>query len=339
MIKTFTEFLAKEQERSNAIINQYISEINNDGSIPAYLKDAIIYAVSGEGKRLRPALVRLGYECCSDYSKNDTEKKFLEDIAAEVAKRGALAIELIHTYSLVHDDLPAMDNDSLRRGRETCHIKFDEATAILIGDSLLNQAFEILLAPYDESLLNQFSPEELAQFLSGLQRLVFMLGRAAGPAGMIGGQILDMQSEKSKISLDELKQLHRFKTGKLIHAALSIIPVFYNYQDLMAVLGNYAEHVGLAYQVVDDILDVTASTEELGKSGTDEKNEKSTFVKLIGLEDSRSFAGELITKSKDILSEVSDQRAKRATNNKKSVSEENIQFLVGFSDFVLKRSF
>ncbi|KAJ8311093.1 hypothetical protein KUTeg_011355 [Tegillarca granosa] len=152
-----------------------------------------------------------------------------------------------------------------------------------------------------------------------------MLGRAAGPAGMIGGQILDMQSEKSKISLDELKQLHRFKTGKLIHAALSMIPVFYNYQNLIAVLGNYAEYVGLAYQVVDDILDVTATTEELGKSGTDEKNEKSTFVKLIGLEDSRSFAEELITKSKDILTEVSAQATAHTTTDKQSVSAENIQ--------------
>ena len=243
------------------------------------LGEAMQYALLDGGKRLRPILVLAACEAVGG--------------KAEAAYPAACAIEMIHTYSLVHDDLPAMDDDDLRRGRPTTHKKYDEATAILVGDALLTQAFTLLTDPKAGVPLSDKTRAEL----------VLVLSRAAGWQGMVGGQALDMAAEKREISLKELRALHAAKTGALLCASLSLGAIVGGAKPAQRkALERYGLDIGLAFQVVDDILDVTADTATLGKpAGSDQGHDKSTFPKLLGLEKSRKEATRLIGAAKKEL--------------------------------------
>lgn len=228
--------------------------------------EAMSYSVRAGGKRLRPMLVLECGKMCGG-----------EDTGALMPF--ACAVEMIHTYSLIHDDLPAMDNDDYRRGRLTCHKVFGEAEAILAGDALLNLAFETALAA------------ENVETDKKLEALKILAG-AAGAGGMIGGQTVDLMSEGKKISFEELKYIHKLKTGALIGAACEMGAVLAGAEPKeREIIKSYAEYLGIAFQITDDILDVTADEAELGKPvGSDEKNQKSTYVTVFGLDKAREYA-------------------------------------------------
>ena len=254
---------------------------------PMHLHTAMRYAVvGGGGKRVRPILV---------YAAGHTvgiEPAQLDGIAS--------ALEIIHAYSLIHDDLPAMDDDDLRRGRPTCHKAFDEATAILAGDALQALAFEIICN--DKTMLADDSTR---------LQLIKELTVASGSLGMAGGQAVDLASVGKKLNLEELKEMHRLKTGALIRA--SVIMGALNSkecdQTTLSKLDQYSQYVGLAFQVQDDILDVISDTETLGKpQGSDIGLNKPTFPELMGLESSQQFALQLHQQALECLNDF-DQRA------------------------------
>lgn len=237
---------------------------------PAELVEAMRYAVLDGGKRLRPLLV---LATCDAVDGNP-----------QAALRAACATELIHAYSLVHDDMPCMDNDVLRRGKPTVHVKFGEAGALLAGDALQALAFEILTPEGDEV------PQAMQ---AGLCRL---LARAAGSAGMAGGQAIDLASVGMPLTEDQLREMHRLKTGALLQASVAMgaacgRPAAHSVEALL----RYGAAVGLAFQVVDDILDVTADSATLGKTaGKDASQDKPTYVSVLGLDASRRYAQELL---------------------------------------------
>ena len=237
------------------------------GAIPARLHDAMRYAALGGGKRVRPLLT---------FAAGD-----LVDAQPERRIAAALAVELIHAYSLIHDDLPCMDNDVLRRGRPTCHIEFDEATALLAGDALQTRAFELLAAP------GLGKPERQIEMLA-------LLARASGSLGMAGGQAVDLASVGRPLNQPELELMHAMKTGALIRAAV-LLGAACGEQALSAAeherLDHFSRRIGLLFQVVDDVLDCTASTATLGKTaGKDAAADKPTYVRLLGLEAARRYA-------------------------------------------------
>jgi len=244
---------------------------------PAGLGDAMRYAVLDGGKRLRPLLVLAASEAV-----NGNE---------EAALRAACAVELIHAYSLVHDDMPCMDNDILRRGKPTVHVKFGQAQALLAGDALQALAFE-LLAPE--------GPAVPAHVQAALCRL---LARAAGQAGMAGGQAIDLASVGRALSESELREMHRLKTGALLQGSVMMgAACGVAGATALAALERYGAAVGLAFQVVDDILDVTADSATLGKTaGKDAAQDKPTYVSLLGLERSAAFAQELLGEAQAAL--------------------------------------
>lgn len=226
------------------------------------------YAALGPGKRVRPFLVYAAGE--------------LVGAEASTLDAPACALELIHAYSLVHDDLPAMDDDDLRRGRPTCHRAYDEATAILVGDALQTRAFELLAE----------APGLAAETRL---RMITTLAHAAGHAGMVGGQALDLAAVGQQRSLAELEQMHRLKTGALIEASV-VLGALAGQADraTLDALGRYARAIGLAFQVRDDILDVTADSQTLGKTqGKDAAADKPTYVSLLGLASAQTLAVEL----------------------------------------------
>jgi len=241
------------------------------------------YAVLGGGKRLRPFLV--------------LSAGALFDVPRERALRAGAAIEMIHSYSLVHDDLPAMDDSDLRRGRPTTHIQYDEATAILAGDALLTQAFEVLADPATHP-----DPEVRC-------RLTTALARAAGPLGMVGGQQLDLIAETTRFDLDTTSRLQRMKTGDMIAVSVEAGALLGGASDEeTAVLRAYAHDIGLAFQIVDDLLDVEGDEAEMGKSlRRDEAAGKATFVSLLGIEGARSRAEELRKRAVDRLDRFGDR--------------------------------
>jgi farnesyl diphosphate synthase len=236
--------------------------------VPARLHEAMRYAVLNGGKRVRPLLVFAAGEL------------FGADPAA-LARAGA-AVEMIHAYSLVHDDMPCMDNDALRRGKPTVHVKYDEATALLAGDALQAQAFLILSE----------GGTDAARQLAMLR----LLAHASGSAGMCGGQAIDLESVGIVLSLPQLEQMHRLKTGALLRASvmLGALSAKLLSGDESAALDRYASAIGLAFQVVDDILDATADSGALGKTaGKDAADNKPTYVSILGLDASRALAGKL----------------------------------------------
>jgi len=258
---------------------------------PVLLGDAMRYAVLDGGKRLRPLLVLAASEAVGGN--------------AQAALRAACAVELIHAYSLVHDDLPCMDNDVLRRGKPTVHVKFGEADALLAGDALQALAFELL------------TPEDAGVPPAIQARLCRLLARAAGSEGMAGGQAIDLASVG--VSLDEasLRQMHRLKTGALLQGSVEMGAICAGDIDapVMAALRGYGAALGLAFQVVDDILDVTADSATLGKTaGKDAASDKPTYVSLLGLAGARAEARRLLAEALEALerSALADTGALRA---------------------------
>jgi farnesyl diphosphate synthase len=250
-----------------------------DHGAPAELVEAMRYAVLDGGKRLRPLLVLAAHEAVSSSQP--------EAASAEAAMRAACAVELIHAYSLVHDDMPCMDNDILRRGKPTVHVQFGEASALLAGDALQALAFE-LLTPLDGSV------PAVTQ-----ARLCALLARAAGSAGMAGGQAIDLASVGQPLTERQLREMHELKTGALLQGSV-VMGAHCGAPDAQALsaLESYGAAIGLAFQVVDDILDVTADSATLGKTaGKDAHNEKPTYVSLLGLEASQNYAQQLLTKA------------------------------------------
>lgn len=242
----------------DSYLDKYLEVKDNPQRI---IYEAMRYSVFAGGKRLRPVLMLNFCEMCGG------------DIYEVMPF--ACAMEMIHTYSLIHDDLPAMDNDNLRRGMPTNHIKYGEATAILAGDALLNRAFEIVTA-YD------------GDNVKGAMRAANMLALSSGTDGMIGGQIVDMESEGKDITLDTLRYLHLNKTGAIIRSACTIGALMGGSSESeIEAADEFAKNLGVAFQIQDDILDVTGDEAELGKPiGSDEQEGKNTYVKLVGLEKS-----------------------------------------------------
>ena len=257
---------------------------------PAGLGDAMRYAVLDGGKRLRPLLVLAACEAVGGNR--------------DAALRAGCAVELIHAYSLVHDDMPCMDNDILRRGKPTVHVQFGQATALLAGDALQALAFE-LLAPADAGI-----PDAVQA------RLCRLLALAAGHAGMAGGQAIDLAAVGRSLTEDQLRQMHRLKTGALLQASVMMGAACGETAPAAGQgLAGYGRALGLAFQVVDDILDVTADSATLGKTaGKDAAQDKPTYVSLLGLERARTYAAELLGQARAALatSGLADTRALRA---------------------------
>ena len=275
------------------MFNEMKSEINsfllnyfkNKGTFNKIIYDSASYSLNIGGKRIRPLLMLLTYNM---YKNN--WKDIIEFSAA---------IEMIHTYSLIHDDLPAMDDDDLRRGLPTCHVKFGEANAILAGDALQTLAFSIL----SDADMPEVSDRDRISMISEL-------ASASGIAGMCGGQALDLDAEGKHVPLDALERIHRHKTGALIRAAvrLGALSAGDKGRRALPVLDKYAESIGLAFQVQDDILDVVGDTATLGKrQGADQQLGKSTYPALLGLEQARKKARDLIDDARQSLKQLTEQ--------------------------------
>lgn len=241
------------------VVEQAMQELIDSSEMPKRLRDAMAYSLEAGGKRIRPALV---YAVLETYG-----------MPLERGREVAASLEMVHTYSLIHDDLPAMDDDDLRRGRPTNHRQFDEATAILAGDALLTDAFRILT--------------QMPLSALDIVEIIRIFGLAAGSSGMVGGQLDDMLAEKrNNVTLEELQSIHERKTGALLVYALEAGAILAgaSAEDRMH-LKQFGRHLGIAFQIQDDILDVIGDEETIGKRvGSDEFNDKTTYPKLLGLE-------------------------------------------------------
>ena len=280
MTESFGSFLANCQTRNHAVLAKSM-DIDNELA-PDLLVDACRFCLSNGGKQIRPTLYYAAVGAIEEYRGQEIEQP-------------ATAIELIHTYSLIHDDLPAMDDDDLRRGKPSLHKAYDEATAILVGDGLQARAFELLA---DAPGLR--AEQKIA--------MIKVLAAAAGPQGMVGGQFIDIQATDSDMTLEQLQAMHSLKTGALIRASLALggIAASATRQQLAA-LDEYGTHIGLAFQVVDDILDVEGNTETLGKTqGKDGEANKPTYVKLMGLEGAKAEAQRLLEAALEALGDFGD---------------------------------
>lgn len=262
-------YLKAKQLAVDAALNEFW---NDQESYPTPLVRAMRYSLEAGGKRLRPILCMAASEAVGGSE-------------ADVMP-AACALELIHTYSLIHDDLPAMDDDDLRRGKPTCHKVFNEATAILAGDALVTAAFEVLAARGGDHGVDS---------LKYLQ-VVYLIARASGYSGMVQGQMMDLSFEGKTISLEELETLQRLKTGALIEVSLRAGAILGGGSpEQIAALGAYGRHIGLAFQMADDILNVEGKPEMLGKPvGSDEALGKATAPSVMGLEGAKARAGELV---------------------------------------------
>ncbi len=255
-----------------------------DGEIAPTIFDSMRYSLFAGGKRLRPVLLLAAAEACGAES-----DKFL---------KVACGLEMIHTYSLIHDDLPAMDNDDYRRGKLTNHKVYGEGIAVLAGDSLLTYAFETML-----------SEEGIEP--STLMRVVREIAMAAGPQGMVGGQVIDLESEEKRVDLATLQTMHRAKTGALFRAAVRAGAILAGAsEEELAALTTYAEKFGLAFQITDDVLDVIGTAEAIGKPvGSDEKNHKSTYVTLHSVEIAQQMAKETVDEAVSALAMFGERGA------------------------------
>ncbi len=268
---SFSEWLPARVEQTETVLEQLLPSASVE---PRRLHEAMRYAVLGGGKRVRAALVyAAGEAALQGRPMSAAQQKALELAAA--------AVELIHAYSLVHDDLPCMDDDKLRRGRPTVHVQFDEACAMLAGDALQPLAFELLAQM-------PVAPALVVQAIS-------QLARAAGSAGMAGGQAIDCASVGLPLSRDQLQTMHSMKTGAMLEASVLLGGIVAGASSTVRNgLEDYAQAVGLAFQVVDDILDVTADTATLGKTaGKDAADNKPTYVSILGMDGSRALLGTL----------------------------------------------
>ncbi len=275
-------YLTSQKKR----INRALESLLKTSDKPDRILEAMTYSLMAGGKRIRPVLCVAAAEAAGGNP--------------EDAVPAACALEMVHTYSLIHDDLPAMDDDALRRGKPTCHMAFDEATAILTGDALLTLAFQTLAS------IELSNAEQAAKWL----RVIRLISFAAGYCGMIQGQMLDITSEGRQLTLAELKSLHRLKTGALIEASISSGAVLGGLNsNKISMFESYAQNIGLAFQVTDDILNVEGDPEIMGKAvGTDKLRNKSTYPSLLGLKKSKDFAGKLVENALQAL-ESFDQKA------------------------------
>ncbi|MEK6653343.1 MAG: polyprenyl synthetase family protein [Nitrospirota bacterium] len=257
------------------LIDSFLKEYFSSPSTPSILGESITYSLFAGGKRIRPILCLAAYEACDGDS---------EDILPF-----ASSIELIHTYSLIHDDLPAMDNDDLRRGKPTNHKVFGEGMAILAGDGLLTEAFYMMS--------NSLSNRNIKN--TALIRAIKEIAFVSGIHGMVGGQAQDLIAENSEPDKETLSFIHKHKTGALISGSLRAGAILANCtKPSLSAITRYGENIGLAFQVIDDILDIEGDTAELGKTaGSDERKKKMTYPALYGIEESREKAGELISEA------------------------------------------
>ncbi|MFH1700293.1 MAG: polyprenyl synthetase family protein [Candidatus Zixiibacteriota bacterium] len=260
-------------EKSKLIEDYLLEYLPSPDVYPHVLHEAIRYSVMAGGKRLRPVLALAAYEAC--------------DGDGQEIYKAAVALELVHTYSLIHDDLPCMDDDDLRRGRPTLHKKYGEAIALLAGDALHDFAFRLMAE-------------------TGRADVVLELAKAIGTGGMLGGQMADMEAEGRNINLKDVGYIHNHKTGKLIRSAVRIGSILANSNDKnLQAITLYGEKIGLAFQIIDDILDIEGDTNLLGKPiGSDSKNKKATYPSVIGLSKSHEIAGQLIEEAINAVESV-----------------------------------
>jgi farnesyl diphosphate synthase len=278
---SFLDWMQQIQTGMEVTLDTYLPAT---ATMPARLHEAMRYTALDGGKRIRPLLVYAAGE--------------LFDAPRQLLGRAAAAVEMIHVYSLVHDDMPCMDDDAMRRGKPTVHVRYDEATALLVGDALQAQAFDVLSQLDDET--------QMARQM----RMLNLLAQAAGSTGMCGGQAIDLASVGMTLALAELEQMHRLKTGALLRA--SILLGAYAGKLLTPVevsaLQAYADAIGLAFQVVDDILDATADSATLGKTaGKDAADNKPTYVSILGLAESQALAEKLRSDARQALLPFGDK--------------------------------
>lgn len=267
----FKEYLKEKKE----IVEKNLEKILKKYEYPHRLSEAMKYGVMNGGKRIRPIIM---YMICDLFGESYTK---IEDIA--------VALEFIHCYSLIHDDLPAMDDDMYRRGKLTTHIKYDEATAILVGDVLLTEAFNIVANS------NKITDKDKV-------KVIQKMSEYAGFYGMVGGQYVDMESENKKVGAETLEYIHNHKTGKLLLASVELPLIVLNVEGVKKEkLLEFAQIIGIAFQIKDDILDVEGSFEETGKESTDEKNEKTTYPSLFGIEKTKEILNGYVEKAKRII--------------------------------------
>ncbi len=298
------EFKEQYKKYLDAVENQIDRQFMIEELPQKTVLEAMRYAICGGGKRIRPILVQAAAELCG--------------ANAEDAARVALAIECVHNYSLIHDDLPCMDDDELRRGRPTCHTVFGEDMALLAGDGLLNSAFEIL------SDVTEFKTLSDGELLA----IIRCLSAASGVYGMIGGQVVDLQcEERDNVTPDELIYLHNHKTGALIRAAVRcgcLCGGVNQNEKTEEILDSYAQSLGLAFQIKDDILDVTGDEKLLGKPiGSDADEGKNTFVTMFGLDGAKRYLLETTGEAKEILKPLGEKG----------------KFLDSLADYLLSRKY
>ena len=291
----FPAWLTATQAQAETAVERYLPTTSTGQDT---LHEAMSYVSVGGGKRFRPLLVAAAAR--------------LGAAEAEALSQAMAAIEYVHVYSLVHDDMPEMDNDNLRRGKPTCHVQYDQATALLVGDALQTLAFDVLSRPVNLPAAQQ------------LQR-VQVLARASGSEGMAGGQGIDLANVGKDLSLAQLQHMHGLKTGALIRAAVALGGLSCSdvSDSLLADLDVYADKLGLAFQVIDDVLDCEQDTATLGKTaGKDEEANKPTYVKLLGLDGARTQAISLAEEAKAAVATYGDAAAA----------------LLGLADYVIKRN-
>ncbi|MGN8645436.1 polyprenyl synthetase family protein [Gracilibacillus sp. HCP3S3_G5_1] len=275
MDNTLQALLDKEQHQLNNALTSYIKQLD----IPDRLRESVLYSIEAGGKRLRPLLMKLTCEGLG----GDTTKVY----------PAAIALEMIHTYSLIHDDLPAMDNDTYRRGQLTNHKKFDEATAILAGDGLLTNSFHVITSSdlYTDS-------EKVI--------IVKKLAKGSGLEGMVAGQFLDMEAENQLITIHDLERIHHLKTGRLISFAVEIGGFLAGVsQEEMRILKKFGDYLGIIFQIQDDILDIEGDQAIIGKQvGSDITNEKSTYPSILGLKEAKEYKEKYVKDALQCLHDV-----------------------------------
>ena len=296
-MKDFQVYLKEKTNFFETELKKELQEL----SYPETIAKGMEYAVLNGGKRLRPFLLFATLELLNQN--------------IEKGVKSAIALEMIHSYSLVHDDLPALDNDDYRRGKLTTHKVFGEAEGILIGDSLLTYAFYVL----SQKNLELLSSEQIVNIISKTSEY-------SGINGMIGGQMIDIQSENKKIDLETLKYIHSHKTGKLIKLPIEIACIIANLEkNKREVLEEYADLIGIAFQVKDDILDVEGNFEDLGKPvGSDIDLHKATYPSILGMEESKKILNDTVEKAKEII--------------KNKFGEEKGKILISLADFIKNRN-
>ncbi len=292
MSESFKTYLQQAKQRADSALNRYLGNFTSpyaqvdSSEYLSRLQQAMEYSLMNGGKRVRPVLVYAAIHAINP-SSTTTQQTNGDKIAC--------AVEMIHAYSLIHDDLPAMDDDDLRRGQPTCHKAYDEATAILAGDALQTRAFELITELEDCPAATQL-------------QLLKILTTASGHQGMVGGQAIDLNAVNQTIDLQHLETIHRLKTGALIRAAVAMGATLAGATgQQMQALDSYAEAIGLAFQVQDDILDIESDTATLGKTqGADAALNKPTYPALLGLEGAKDKAQQLHQQALAALSEIGE---------------------------------